>query len=68
MNKNMQPQKESDLNKKEHPYTQDKRNYKKKEADSSEKNTKDGDLKLTKKISQNIHTKPAEEQQFETKD
>jgi hypothetical protein len=68
MDKNIQPQQKEDLNHKEHPEKRDKRNYKTNEVDSSEENTKDGDLKPTNNISVNIHIKPAEEQQFENKD
>ena len=68
MDKNIQSQQKKDLNQKEQHYKRHKRNYKIKETDSFEKNTKDGDLKLTNKISKNIHMKPAEEQQFENKD
>lgn len=68
MDKNIQSKQESDLNKKEHTEKQDKRNYNKKEEVSYEENTEDGALKQTHKISENIHDKPAEEQQFENKD
>ena len=68
MDKNIQSQQKKDLNQKEQQDKRHKRNYKIKETDSSEENTKDGDLKLTNKISNNIHMKPAEEQQFENKD
>lgn len=68
MDKNIQSQQKKDLNQKEQQDKRHKRNYKIKETDSSEENTKDGDLKLTNKISKNIHMKPAEEQQFENKD
>jgi len=65
LNKNIQPEQESDLNQKDHK--QDKRNYRTKECISTERDMKEGDLKPTNKISENIHTKPAEEQQFENK-
>lgn len=68
MDKNIQSQQKKDLNQKEQQDKRHKRNYKIKETDSSEENTKDGDLKLTNKISKNIHMKPAKEQQFENKD
>ena len=68
MDKNIQSQQKKDLNQKEQQDKRHKRNYKIKETGSSEENTKDGDLKLTNKISNNIHMKPAEEQQFENKD
>ena len=68
MDKNIQSQQKKDLNQKEQQDKRHKRNYKIKETDSSEENTKDVDLKLTNKISKNIHMKPAEEQQFENKD
>ncbi len=68
MDKNIQSQQKKDLNQKEQQDKRHKRNYKIKETDSFEKNTKDGDLKLTNKISKNIHMKPVEEQQFENKD
>lgn len=45
-----------------------KRNYKTGEANTSEENAKEGDLNPTNKISKNIHTEPAEEQQFENED
>ena len=61
-NKNVQPEQESDLNQKGHS---DKRNDKTKETDFTEPSSKHGDLKPTNKISENIHTLPAEEQQFE---
>lgn len=65
MVKNIQPQQKSGLNLKEHPDKRNKKNYKIKENDSSRRNTKDGELKPINKISENIHTEPAEEQQFE---
>ena len=68
MDKNIQSQQKKDLNQKEQPDKRHKRNYKIKETDWSEDNTKDGDLKLTNKISNNIHMKLAEEQQFENTD
>lgn len=68
MDKNIQSKQESDLNKKEHTEKQDKRNCNKKEEVSYEENTEDEVLKETQKISENIHDKPAEEQQFENKD
>ncbi len=68
MDKNIQPQQESNLNQREQAEKRDKRNDKTKEADSYEENVKDGALKPTNKISKNIHDKPAEEQQFENKD
>lgn len=68
MDKNIQSQQKKDLNQEEQQDKRHKRNYKIKETDSSEENTKDGDLKLTNKISKNIHMKPAKEQQFENKD
>ncbi len=43
----------------------DKKKYKIKEADQYEETKKDGALKPTIKISENVHIKPAEEQQFE---
>ena len=64
--KNIQPEQEAHLDKKKHEG--DEANYKTKEADSPELNTKDEDLKPTSKIPENIHTKPAEEQQFENEE
>ena len=63
-NKNIQLTQEPDLNQKDH--TRAKSNPKTTENDSTEMETKEGDLKPTKKISENIHTKPADEQQFES--
>jgi len=68
MDKNIHPEQLPNLNQEEHTDKPGKRNYKTKEIDSSEENTKDADLKPSNKISENIHTKPAEEQQFENKD
>jgi len=65
MDKNIQPKQESDLNQKQYPEKRDEGNYNTKEADLYEENIKDGALKPTHKISENIHDKPAEEQQFE---
>jgi len=62
-NKNIKPHQLFVLNEKEQ--IRDKSNYKTKETESIEKEMKDGDLNPTNKISENIHTKPAEEQQFE---
>lgn len=64
-NKNIQPEQEATFNQEEDKL--DKENNKT-EADSYKENTNDGYLKPTKKISENIHTKPAEEQQFENKE
>jgi len=68
MDKNIQPPQKSVLNLKEQPDKRNKGNYKTKEADLTEVNTNDGDLKPTNEISKNIHIKPAEEQQFENMD
>ncbi len=65
MDKNIQPQDKVNLNQKEHLDRRTEINPIVKEADLTEVNTNDGGLKLTNKISKNIHIKPAEEQQFE---
>jgi len=62
-NKNIIPDQGSDLNQKEQK--RDKVNPQTKEPDLTERDMKDGDLKPTNKISKNVHTKPAEEQQLE---
>ncbi len=59
--KDTQSEQASNLNKKRNKA--EKGNDKVKNIDSVETNTED--LKLKNKISVNIHTKPAEEQQFE---
>ena len=57
------PDQEPDLNQKEQ--MRDKDILQTKETDLTERAVKDGDLKPTNKISKNVHTKPAEEQQLE---
>jgi hypothetical protein len=61
--KNTQPEKEAKINQIKH--NQFKRNYTIKENETLETVTKDADLKPTIDISKNVHTTPAEEQQFE---
>jgi|GEM_PF-1773610 len=56
--KNIQSEQAPDLNQEDH----NKRNYKTKDADSPVVNTKDGDLKPTNSISENIHAMPADGQ------
>lgn len=62
-NKKIIPDQEPDLNQKEQK--RDKDILQTKETDLTERAVKDGDLKPTNKISKNVHTKPAEEQQLE---
>jgi len=62
--KNIQPDQKSGLEQDEH----DKGDRKINKADLPVLNTKDRDLKPTNKISEDIHIKPADEQQFERED
>ncbi len=59
--KNIQPDQNADVDQKEH----DKGDRKINKADLPVLNTKDRALNPTDKISEDIHIKPAEEQQFE---
>jgi len=68
MDKNIQPQDKADLNEKEHWERGIKINSAAKEVDLGKENRKDEDLKPTNPLSENIHTKPADEQMFEDKD
>jgi len=63
--KNIQQEQATDVKENERLDKLNKKNYKTKEADTTEANTKEGALKPTHKISKNIHVEPAEEQQFE---
>jgi len=65
-NKSLLPKQESDIIQKGGEL--DKSHDKTKDMDLPEEDTKDGDLKPTNKISENIHIKPADEQQFENED
>jgi len=62
-NKKIITDQEPDLNQKEQK--RDKDILQTKETDLTERAVEDGDLKPTNKIFKNVHSKPAEEQQFE---
>lgn len=66
--KNIQQQQATDLKENERLDKLNKKNSKTKETDSTQANTKEGALKPTHKISENIHAEPAEEQQLENEE
>jgi len=64
-NKNKPQNQEFDLNPEKPGNVENKKNYKNGEIESVEKSAGEENLKDEDKIFNNIHTKPADEQQFE---